>query len=234
MTPLEEFNKLKQSLSPKSIINKLNQFISEDRKKNIGKILDSRISSVRVAALDTYDPHNLWAMLRTCEAMGVQHLAQVAPQEKAAVSMSVSAGAKDWINLDKFDDFESFNKARKKNKFKLYGAALYPSDKLVNLEDLDISHDFYLLFGNEDKGLPKEVIAECDQIFKIPMYGVTESYNLSVSAAISLYELLKQKRKQKKSNGDLSSERKEELLAWHMFRNLDARHRRVMINNLNK
>lgn len=229
MSPSEQFKRTLEKLSPEALINQIEGFISSERKKRIQETLSRRIKSIQIAAFETFDPHNLWAILRSCEALGSHELNEIAPYEQAHVSINSTSGAKPWVKLNRYSDFKSYNLSRKANNFKLYAAV--PNGKR-SLSDLSVDKPFHLLLGNEKQGLPSKIIERCDDSFSIPMYGMSESLNLSVSAAICLYELLKKRRKLLQSDGELSPKEIEFETAWHYFRQLDTRHRQALLKKL--
>lgn len=196
---------LTDTYSPSRVIEILSPILTDNRKEKIEAILDNRIGSVQVAFENPFDIHNAFAVMRTCEALGVNDIHIVGKRPTKSKGKSTTSGAYRWIDLHYHQNLEKFLAMRDTGHL-LAGAAI---DGEYPLAELPVDRPICLIFGNENEGLTTSAITACDRTYKIPMYGMTESLNLSVSAAISLYDILGRKRQQLGKGGDLSSSKRE-------------------------
>lgn len=190
-----------QHYTPEYIIQTLKPYLSEKRMERIESVLSKRIRSVHVAIESPYDVHNGLAIVRTAEALGVSHMHFIQAEMKKGQGRATTRGTLKWTHLHSHETFSDFLENR--GGFHLAGASV---EGTMMLEELPVDRPLCLLFGNEHRGLSEEAKKRCDFLFSIPLYGMVESYNLSVSAAITLYDYLKRKRLALKQDGDLSEE----------------------------
>ena len=174
------------------LIRYLSQFITEERFSLFNKIIKDRTRYMTVVLEDIFQPHNASAVLRSCDCFGVQDVHIIENENEYTVNPDVALGSSKWLNLYKYNEKEN-NTLDTINKLKEKGyriIATTPHTDDVNLEDFDISKGkFALMFGSEQPGLSKIAMENADEFLKIPMYGFTESFNISVSAAIILHHL---------------------------------------------
>lgn len=199
-------------------------YLTENRKQLIETLLPQRISSVHVAVESPADPHNAAAIVRSCEALGAMSIHVIAAEDKALHAKGTTQGAFHWVNTYHHSCLSDFNKALKKNKnnegIVVAAAAM---DGELSLDQLSIDQPICLLFGNEKRGLSKQAHELSDVSYHIPMFGVSQSLNLSVSAAISLYETLQRKRQALGKSGDCSDEQQQQLRLQYYAHSLDQR-----------
>jgi len=142
---------------------------------------------------NVFDPHNISAVMRSCEAVGVQEvyvLNTKLPPHKKWGARSSSSAAK-WLSVYQFTDAKTcFESIRKKYKCVL---ATHLSDNSASLFDLDLTQPVALVFGNEHSGISEEILPYTDGSFKIPQVGIIQSLNISVACAVTLYEAFRQK-----------------------------------------
>lgn len=181
------------------LYNYLAQFITENRRKRFDEIADFRTHHVTVALEDIYQPHNTSAVLRTCDCFGIQDIHIIENKNKYKINPDVALGASNWLTMHKYNarDFNTTDciKALKKNGYQIIAATPHKND--CSIEELDISNKTALFFGTEMKGLSEQALQQADGFFKIPMFGFTESFNISVSAAIALFSFTDRLRKSK-------------------------------------
>ena len=180
------------------IIETLIPFLTEERMQTIDQVLTNRMRSVQIAIERPYDIHNGLAVVRTGEALGVSHIHFIKTQMKKGQGKGTTKGTMKWIHLHRHPSLQEFHKA--KGDILLAGAS---ADGEMSLENLPLDHPICFLFGNEKEGISDEAKKGCDLLFRVPMFGMVESYNLSVAAAITLYDYLRKKRKKLQRNGDL-------------------------------
>ena len=139
-----------------------------------------------------HDPHNVSAILRTCDAVGVDSVSLLYHIEKfPKIGKKSSASAGKWVKREKYTSVEVCFNSLKKANYKIYSSYIGKGTK--NLFDLDLSEKVALVMGNEHRGISEEVIKNSDELFFIPMYGMVQSLNVSVATAISLYEAMRQR-----------------------------------------
>jgi tRNA (guanosine-2'-O-)-methyltransferase len=167
--------------------------MTPERSKRLNDVLDKRQPGLTVVLENVQDPHNISAVMRTCDAVGVQDIyilnTQI-PKHKKWGAKSSSSAAK-WLNVHQFTDVnECFNELRK-HFDKIYTTHL-ASDS-IGLHEIHFSQKVALVFGNEHGGVSDETIALSDGNFIIPQVGIIKSLNISVACAVSLYEAYRQK-----------------------------------------
>lgn len=169
-----------------------------------------------IALEDLYQPHNASAVLRSCDIFGIQDIHIIENKNAYTVNKDIALGAPKWLNLHKYRHAEN-NSLDCILKLKEKGyriIATTPHEKECDLECLSIDKPFALFFGTELTGISDIVREHADEFLKIPMYGFTESFNISVSAALCLHSL-KEKLHRSDITWHLNDTEKEELmLRW--------------------
>jgi len=165
-------------------------FLTKNRKKRMLEIVSKRTSWLTVVLEDINHPHNMSAVIRSADAFGLTEIHIIELNTKFTPNPDVSLGAQQWIKIIKHKDINSCIKTLKDKGFKLLAAdpPLKNPDS-IRLDQIDVSSPVALIFGNELEGLHPELRQKCDGFFHIPMYGFTESFNVSVAVGITLYEL---------------------------------------------
>lgn len=139
------------------------------------------------------DPHNFGAIIRTCEAAGVDGI--IIPKDRQvqvnATVMKTSVGTLDTMKISQVANLSSTIDYLKKNDFWVVGTALEDS---VDYRSIDYSGKIALVIGNEGAGISELVRKKCDFIAKIPMYGTTNSLNASVASGIMIYEVIRNRK----------------------------------------
>lgn len=220
MKKREQFQEYLRSRTPEQICAELAPHLTEARMQRIDEVLSARIHSIHLASETPSDIFNALAMVRTAESMGVGNMHIIGPEGKAKAGKKTTSGAARWVDLRYYQDMEDFLPVIRSKGLKLAGAAVQGD---MYLEELPIDEPLCLIFGNEQMGLSDKMIAELDYCYRIPMYGMTESYNLSVSAALSLYSILSRKRQLMGTVGDLDEQALALEKAWYYYKNLPSR-----------
>jgi len=165
--------------------------------KRIGKIkwvLSKRQPSLQVVIENIHDPHNVSAIFRTCDAAGIPRVSLVYNIEKfPKIGKKSSASAYKWIERDKFKSVDECYRKLKENGFTIFASSLDRESK--SLYEVDFTGKSAIVLGNEHRGLSDEAVEQADEKFYIPMFGMVQSLNVSVSAAISIYEAVRQRLK---------------------------------------
>jgi tRNA (guanosine-2'-O-)-methyltransferase len=167
--------------------------MTPERIKRLNDVLEKRQPGLTVLLENVQDPHNISAVMRTCDAVGIQDIyvlnTQI-PKHKKWGARSSSSAAK-WLTIHQFTDTKACFEALRKNFDKIYTTHL--STDAVGLHTLDFTQRVALVFGNEHGGVSEETIALSDGNFIIPQVGIIKSLNISVACAVSVYEAFRQK-----------------------------------------
>ncbi len=190
---MDTFETLKSlSLKEKQLlIDHLKQFVTEERFNRMLEVLNWRTYFITLVLEDIYQPHNASATVRTCDCLGIQTIHTIENRNRFEVSRGVTLGAEQWVDIHRhINERPSFIAKQLKEKgYKIVATSPYAT---VSLNDFEITEPVALLFGTEKDGLTDEAFESADITIKIPMYGFTTSYNISVSVAITLYKLVHQ------------------------------------------
>jgi tRNA (guanosine-2'-O-)-methyltransferase len=195
------------------LITYLSQFVSDTRRAKFDHVLNFRTKHITIALEDLYQPHNASAVLRSCDIFGIQDIHIIENKNAYTVNKDIALGAPKWLNLHRYRKAEN-NSLDCILKLKEQGyriVATTPHEKDCNLEDLSVDKPLALFFGTELTGISDTVHEHADEFVKIPMYGFTESFNISVSAALCLHSL-KEKLHKSETSWHLNEIEKEELL----------------------
>lgn len=181
-------------------------------------VLDRRLGAVRVVVENIHHPHNMSALVRSCEAFGVQNFHAVETVEDFTVSRRVTLGAHKWLTMKRHRTFEECAAELRRAGFRLYAAMLDP--QAVPLQELPVEEPLAIVLGNEKEGVSRAARALCDGAYTIPMAGFVQSLNISVAAAISIYSVTERVRRLRPDGGLLTEEEKEQLLATWLPKSL--------------
>jgi len=198
------------------LLDYLYNFLSENKMNLFEKVIANRTKHVTVALENIFQPQNASAVLRTADIFGIQDVHIIENDNEYNVNPRVVHGASKWINVHKYNEKENntldcINKL-KADGYKVYGTTPHTDDCLI--QDIPLDNKVALMFGTELTGLSDIAMKNVDGFVKIPMYGFTESLNISVSASICLYELSK-RLKISDINWQLSEDDKlDQLIVW--------------------
>ncbi len=171
--------------------------MKEKRKETIHRVAKYRQPNLTVVLENVHDSHNIGAVMRTCDSVGIQTVyllnTEDIPLKNIVLGKRTSSGVRKWLDVHLFRDREKCFAALRQKYDKIYSTHM-ASDS-VSLYDLDLTESVALVFGNERDGITEKTLALCDGNFLIPQYGFVQSLNISVSCAITLYEALRQREK---------------------------------------
>lgn len=193
------------------LVEYLREFATEDRWERINTVIDKRTRYISVILEDIYQPHNASAVLRSCDCFGIQDVHIVENKNEFSPNQGITIGADKWISL------HSYNKPGKNNTKHCYRQlkkqgykiiATTPHEDDVTIDEVSLDQKMALVFGAELTGLSDHALEYADGYAKIPMVGFSESFNISVSAALCLYDLSTRLRK---SRDDWKLEESEKL-----------------------
>jgi tRNA (guanosine-2'-O-)-methyltransferase len=167
--------------------------MTPQRTEKLTSVLNKRQPDITIVLENVFDPHNISAVMRTCDAVGVQDiyiLNTKIPRHKKWGPRSSSSAAK-WLTIHQYENAEQcFSSLRKR-----YSSILttHLSSDAVSLHQLDFTKSIALVFGNEHSGVSEEIREMADGNFLIPQAGIIQSLNISVACAVTLYEAYRQK-----------------------------------------
>ena len=193
----------------------MNAIRTDHRIKRIRSVIEARQSSLTVVLENIHDPHNVSAILRTCDAAGIPKVSLLYYIERfPKIGKKSSASAFKWVEREKFKTVDDCYNSLKKERFKIYASRVSGDSK--DIYKLDFTGSTAIVLGNENRGISEEAASFADERFIIPMYGMVQSLNVSVSAAIIIYEALRQRRLiGMYDNSGLSDEQIEnEIIKW--------------------
>lgn len=203
----------------KALIEFLENAMTDERKEVMQNILNQRTKYLTVVLEDIYQTQNASAVLRTCDCFGIQDIHIIENRNEFNINPKVVVGSTKWLNLKRYNEQENNTKSAikqlKQDGYRIVATSPHEND--VNLEDYDLSQGkTALVFGTELTGISKIIEEEADDFIKIPMYGYSESLNISVAAAISIHHLTYHMR-QSKLEWQLTNDEADDLyIEWMM------------------
>lgn len=206
--------------SSNDICQKLSEYLTDNRKQRIEDVIHARLNKLDVALEAVHDLHNAAAVVRSCEVFGVQNLHIIAAEGDAVKSKGVTQGAFGWIDIHRHKVIDEYMQKAHENNFIIAGATIGAPNSLY---ELPFNKPLVLMFGNETRGLSDQAKQQCDMLFEIPMHGMTESLNLSVSAAISMQYIAHKKRELLDKHGDFTEDELMTLKAKYYLKSVEAR-----------
>ncbi len=181
----------------KLLVDHFSSFMTVQRQALFDQVLGNRTRHVTVVLEDIYQPHNASAVLRSCDCFGVQDVHIIENQNKYEVNPDVALGSSKWLNLIRYNDTDDNTEealiALKQKGYTIVATSPHSEGYLLDDVPLDIKPAF--AFGTEMRGLSHTAMRMADAYLKIPMYGFTESFNISVSVALILYSFTEKLRR---------------------------------------
>ncbi len=167
-------------------IGYLEQFVTEKRKATLKEVLARRTRHLTVVLEDLYQMHNISAVVRSCDIFGIQDVHIIRKHYDTKISHGIAKGAEKWTTFFEYNHTEDAIDQLRKKGYRII--ATTPHGASVGLPEFDITRKAAFFFGVEKDGLSELVMNRADEFLKIPMFGFTESFNISVAAALILYE----------------------------------------------
>jgi tRNA (guanosine-2'-O-)-methyltransferase len=189
------------------LIEKLKEFAVPERVALFEEILRLRTNYFTVAIEDIYQEHNASAVLRSCDCFGIQTIHTIEKQNEFKPNNEVAMGASKWLTINHHKGDNSLQSAYdhlKKSGYRIVATTPHTNDITLNNFDIEKGPSAFI-FGTEMRGLTAEAIEMADEHLRIPMYGFTESFNISVSVAIILHHV-----REKLNNSEID---------WHLKNN---------------
>ncbi|MEP0214923.1 MAG: RNA methyltransferase [Cellulophaga sp.] len=169
------------------LLTYLENIISEERKERFLDILKDRTNYITVAIEDVFQMHNTSAVIRSCDAFGVQTAHLIESKYSEPLDRNIAMGAQQWVSTPRYNTTTECIDTLRKDGYKIIATSPHTDSHL--LDDFKIDDKIALFFGTERSGLSQEVLDKADGYVKIPMVGFSESLNISVSAAIILQHM---------------------------------------------
>jgi tRNA (guanosine-2'-O-)-methyltransferase len=167
--------------------------MTPEREERILRVLGGRQDAITVVLENVFDPHNVSAVMRTCDAVGVQEvyvLNSKIPLRKRWGAKSSSSAA-EWLTIHSYAGAEECFAELRRKQYRILTTHL--AGDATSLYDIDLTQRVALVFGNEHEGVSEEIRALADGNFVIPQVGIIQSLNISVACAVTLYEAFRQK-----------------------------------------
>jgi len=167
----------------------LENFITPERIERVRDVLENRTRYICLVLEDIYKPQNSSATLRTCDALGIQDVHIIENHSPFALDDNVSLGSDRWTTLHRYngpgrDNTQECYAALHAEGYRIIVTS--PESGSLELDDIGLENKCAFVFGNEEKGLSEAAINGADASVRLPMYGFTQSYNISVSVGILL------------------------------------------------
>lgn len=170
------------------VLEEFYDIVSESKKEMYDRIASQRTNHLTVVLENIHQEHNASAVLRSCDCFGIQNLHVIEKNNRYKVQRDIALGAGRWVDVFNYDQGEQPTRdcllKLKDRGYKI--VATTPHERDVTIHELPLDQPVALVFGTEKKGISKEVVELADEFVRIPMYGFTESFNISVSAALAL------------------------------------------------
>jgi tRNA (guanosine-2'-O-)-methyltransferase len=167
--------------------------MTEERRQKFEKVLACRQNDLTVVLENVIDPHNISAVMRSCDAVGIQEIFVLntrIPRHKKWGFRSSRSAAK-WVTVHQFEDVAACFTAIRKSYSSIFTTSLTANS--ISLYNMELTMSMALVFGNEQYGVSDEINYLADGSFVIPQVGMIQSLNISVACAVTLYEAYRQK-----------------------------------------
>lgn len=182
------------STEQKSVLyNRAAELFSDNKRTLFDRLAPLRTRHISVVLENIYQSHNAAAVLRSCDCFGVQDVHVVEANNPFNPAGDVAVGSSKWVDYYRYPSIGEVYRHLHAKGYRIVATLPHENDTMIG--DLDISQPTALVFGTELTGLTQEAIAGADAYVKIPMYGFTESFNISVCAALSLFSLTERMRR---------------------------------------
>lgn len=171
-----------------ALIDQLLAYVTENKREKMQAVIANRTRYVTVVLEDLFQEHNASAALRTCDIFGVQDVHVVEGKYTFKAVPTIAMGSSKWVDVHSYNVITDSIDELKKQGYKI--VATTPHTDCYELPILPLDQKIALVFGSEQTGLSQEALAQADTFVKIPMYGFVESFNVSVSVALCLYDVI--------------------------------------------
>ncbi len=199
----------------RTLRNHLATFLTDHRRERFEAVLQFRTRRLAAVLVDLYQQHNASAVLRTCEALGVQDVHIVETEHEFETNPEIALGTDRWLTLHRYHGPDALDHCIRELRRRGYQiAATVLGRKSRPVCEVAPDQPLAVMFGTEKEGLPESAIAAADLHIHLPMYGFVESFNVSVAAALCLNELLESLRRSREDWHLTAGERETLFLDW--------------------
>lgn len=194
---------------------KQEKFLTEKRIERLKSVVAKRQFDLTVVLENIHDPHNIAAVLRSCDAIGISEIYVIITDPRInlakyeAKNNNASSGSQKWVQIHLFTDVNTAVTALRQKYTHILGTHLDSDAR--SLYDLDLTQSTALVFGNEHEGITKELLEQLDGNFIIPQFGMVQSLNISVACAVSVFEASRQRQEKGAYQGDNWTDAHQEL-----------------------
>jgi tRNA (guanosine-2'-O-)-methyltransferase len=205
-----------EEILKEEITDYLRSFVAETRLKRFEEVLENRTGQLRIVLENIYQAHNASAVLRTCDCFGVQNVHFIENRNSLKISDEIALGSSNWLTVHRHTA-GSDNTRQALQQLKDLGYRIVvtsPHTGSIAISDLPVDGKVALVFGTELEGVTEEALSMADEFVKVPMFGFTESFNISVCAAICMYDITTRMRSGANRYGLTDDEKKEVMFAW--------------------
>lgn len=192
-----------------ALIEQLLAYVTENKREKMQAVLAQRTRYITVVLEDLFQEHNASAALRTCDIFGIQDVHVVEGRYTFKAVPTIAMGSSKWVDVHSYTSITDSITALKKQGYRI--VATTPHTDCYDLPNLPLDQKTAFIFGSEQTGLSQSALAQADTFVKIPMYGFVESFNVSVSVALCLYDTV-QRLHTSALSWKLSEEEKQDLL----------------------
>jgi tRNA (guanosine-2'-O-)-methyltransferase len=162
--------------------------VTPNKRRRIESVLTQRTEQLCIVLEDIYQAHNCSAVIRSCEGFGIQNLHIVEQNNAFKVNHDIALGANQWLDIHRYDSSRACIATLRENNYQIAALSLHPD--AIPIESIAMTQQLALCIGCEENGLSELVHQEADHLLKIPMNGFTQSFNLSVCAAVVMYQCI--------------------------------------------
>jgi tRNA (guanosine-2'-O-)-methyltransferase len=202
---------MEQQEDVRALLEKYGYKLTPHRRELLQKVVDQRVRHFTMVLEDLKDPHNISAVIRTCEVFGFQDVHVINEVNPYKVGRSVLKGSYKWLDIHCYSKRVRCLQGLKDKGYKI--AVASTSSASISLDEIDLSHPTAFYLGSETMGNHPDTLAAADIRFKIPQYGLTESMNVSVCAGVLVANLDRWLKDHGRENFRLSDADRESLLA---------------------
>lgn len=174
------------------LVGFLAQYVTENKRQKMADVLEHRTRHVTVMLEEIYQPHNASACLRNCDCMGLQDVHIVENRNSYRPNNAISMGSSKWLSLHRYRRTSSAIESLRAKGYRI--VATTPNYEGYDPVSIPVDQPVALLFGTEEQGLTAESLEAADDYMCLPMYGFTQSFNISVTVALSLARILERLR----------------------------------------
>ncbi len=206
----------------------LQEYLLPTRAQRLAEVAGRKTNSLTVVLDGVHDPHNLSAVLRTCEGFGLLNLHVIETHGDFQISPKVTQGAEKWLDIHRYTDPKACMCKLKQNGYAVWVAQ--PNQNSRQVTDIPYKQRLALVFGNEHAGPSTDILGLSDGTFHIPMYGFSESFNVSVATGIALSQAVSARERSPKGHADLSS--KEQCRLLSVWQHRSVKHADMILKRL--